>query len=172
VELAGTHQFTVGGRADRVLYHAQINRGTVDFVDGNGAVTRQITFANTPGFSLSTVESSAYIQDRWTPMHRVIIEPGGRWIAIIPGRANLFPLRTVLISTVGSRKEVQRPWQYYDPSVLRFDDHAVHRRPAVLDVRARLHCAQAEARCVGEGDLPRYGAIAVNKIHRPRLICA
>jgi len=68
-KLAGTHQFTVGGRADRVLYHAQINRGTVDFVDGNGAVTRQITFANTPGFSLSTVESSAYIQDRWTPMH-------------------------------------------------------------------------------------------------------
>ena len=33
-KLAGTHQFTVGGRADRVLYHADINRGTVQFVDG------------------------------------------------------------------------------------------------------------------------------------------
>src|SRR6476646_4107057 len=34
-KLEGTHQFTVGGRADRVLYHAQIHRGTVEFVDGN-----------------------------------------------------------------------------------------------------------------------------------------
>jgi hypothetical protein len=78
-KLAGTHQFTVGGRADRVLYHANIDRGTVQFVDGTGAVLRQITFTNAPPFSLSTLESSAYIQDRWTPMQRVIIETGGRW---------------------------------------------------------------------------------------------
>ena len=78
-KLAGTHQFTVGGRADRVLYHANIDRGTVQFVDGNDAVLRQITFSNAPPFSLSTLESSAYIQDRWTPMQRVIIETGGRW---------------------------------------------------------------------------------------------
>jgi hypothetical protein len=78
-KLAGTHQFTVGGRADRVLYHANIHRGTVQFVDGNDALLRQITFANAPPFSLSTLESSAYIQDRWTPMQRVIIETGGRW---------------------------------------------------------------------------------------------
>jgi hypothetical protein len=78
-KLAGTHQFTVGGRADRVLYHANIDRGTVQFVDGNSALLRQITFANAPPFSLSTLESSAYIQDRWTPMQRVIIETGGRW---------------------------------------------------------------------------------------------
>jgi hypothetical protein len=78
-KLAGTHQFTVGGRADRVLYHANIDRGTVQFVDGTGAVLRQITFTNAPPFSLSTLESSAYIQDRWTPVQRVIIETGGRW---------------------------------------------------------------------------------------------
>jgi hypothetical protein len=76
---AGTHQFTVGGRADRVLYHALIDRGTAEFVDASGTILRQLTFANTPGFSLSTLESSAYIQDRWTPVQRVIIEPGGRW---------------------------------------------------------------------------------------------
>jgi len=78
-KLAGTHQFTVGGRADRVLYHANIDRGTVQFVDGTDAVLRQITFTNAPPFSLSTLESSAYIQDRWTPVQRVIIETGGRW---------------------------------------------------------------------------------------------
>ena len=78
-KLAGTHQFTVGGRTDRVLYHADIDRGTVQFIDGNGALLRQITFANAPPFSLSTLEAGAYIQDRWTPMQRVIIETGGRW---------------------------------------------------------------------------------------------
>jgi hypothetical protein len=78
-KLAGTHQFTVGGRADRVLYHADINRGTVQFVDGTGALLRQITFSNAPPLSLSTLEAGAYIQDRWTPMQRVIIETGGRW---------------------------------------------------------------------------------------------
>ncbi|MCU1218859.1 MAG: hypothetical protein JWN42_56 [Candidatus Angelobacter sp.] len=120
-KLAGTHQFTVGGRADRVLYHAQINRGTVQFVDGNGAVLRQITFANTPGFSLSTMESSAYIQDRWTPMHRVIIEPGGRWDRDTFLGRNFFSPRiagTVLISAASETKFSAGIGIYYDRSNL------------------------------------------------------
>src|SRR5215813_12647738 len=75
----GSHQFTLGGRADRVLYHARIRRGAVDFVDGAGALLRQITFVNAPGFSLSTIESSAFLQDRWAPFERMIVEPGVRW---------------------------------------------------------------------------------------------
>jgi hypothetical protein len=120
-KLAGTHQFTVGGRADRVLYHAQINRGTVDFVDGTGAVTRQLTFANTPGFSLSTVESSAYIQDRWAPMQRVIIEPGGRWDRDTYLGRNYFSPRiagTVLISSASETKFSAGIGIYYDRSNL------------------------------------------------------
>jgi hypothetical protein len=120
-KLAGTHQFTVGGRADRVIYHAQINRGAVQFVDGNGAPLRQITFANTPGFSLSTVESSAYIQDRWTPMHRVIIEPGGRWDRDTFLGRNFFSPRiagTVLISSASETKFSAGSGIYYDRSNL------------------------------------------------------
>jgi hypothetical protein len=75
----GTHQFTAGGRADKVLYDAQIQRGTAQFVDGNDALLRQVTFTNAPGFGLSTMETSAFLQDRWTPFDRVIIEPGVRW---------------------------------------------------------------------------------------------
>ncbi|HET9364097.1 MAG TPA: carboxypeptidase regulatory-like domain-containing protein, partial [Candidatus Angelobacter sp.] len=75
----GTHQFTVGGRADRVIFDSQTHRGPVQFVDGTGTILRQITFSNTPGFGLSTVESSAFLQDRWTPFQRMIIEPGARW---------------------------------------------------------------------------------------------
>ncbi|MGZ4841770.1 MAG: carboxypeptidase regulatory-like domain-containing protein [Candidatus Angelobacter sp.] len=120
-KLAGTHQFTVGGRADRVVYHAQINRGTVEFVDGTGAVLRQLTFANTPGFSLSTVESSAYIQDRWTPTQRVIIEPGGRWDRDTFLGRNFFSPRiagTVLISTASETKFSAGIGIYYDRSNL------------------------------------------------------
>jgi Carboxypeptidase regulatory-like domain/TonB-dependent Receptor Plug Domain len=120
-KLAGTHQFTVGGRADRVLYHAQINRGTVDFVDGNNALLRQLTFVNTPGFSLSTVESSAYIQDRWMPMQRVIIEPGGRWDRDTFLGRNFFSPRiagTVLISSVSETKFSAGIGIYYDRSNL------------------------------------------------------
>src|SRR5260221_10186950 len=39
---AGTHQFTSAGPRDRVLYHALIDRGMVQFVDGNAALLRQI----------------------------------------------------------------------------------------------------------------------------------
>ncbi|HEX4604405.1 MAG TPA: carboxypeptidase regulatory-like domain-containing protein, partial [Candidatus Angelobacter sp.] len=79
-KLAGTHQFTVGGRADRVIYHAKIDRGPIEFLDDvNNTLLREITFSPTPAFGLSTMESSAYIQDRWSPMPRVLIEPGARW---------------------------------------------------------------------------------------------
>ena len=76
---AGTHQFTVGGRADRVIYHAQIDRSPVQFLDVDNNLVREIDFSQTPAFGLSTVESSAYIQDRWSPVQRLIIEPGARW---------------------------------------------------------------------------------------------
>lgn len=76
---AGKHQFTVGGRADRVIYHAKIDRSPIQFVDADNTVVREVTFSQTPAFDLSTLESSAYVQDRWSPVQRLIIEPGVRW---------------------------------------------------------------------------------------------
>ncbi|HLK54551.1 MAG TPA: hypothetical protein VKU42_13915, partial [Candidatus Angelobacter sp.] len=78
-KLAGTHQFTMGGRADRVLYHADIDRGPIQFLDANNMLVREVTFSQAPTFGLSTVETSSYVQDRWTPVSRVLIEPGVRW---------------------------------------------------------------------------------------------
>ncbi len=120
-KMAGTHQFTVGGRADRVLYHANINRGTVQFVDGNSTVLRQITFSNAPPFSLSTMESSAYLQDRWTPVQRVIIETGGRWDRDTYLDRNFFSPRvagTVLISAASETKFSAGIGIYFDRSNL------------------------------------------------------
>ena len=78
-KFAGTHQFTVGGRADRVVYQGDIQRGPLEFLDANNALLREITFSPTPGFGLSTTESSAFVQDRWIPVQRLLIEPGVRW---------------------------------------------------------------------------------------------
>lgn len=120
-KLAGTHQLTVGGRADRVLYHAAIDRGTVQFVDESRAVLRQITFSNAPPFTLSTLESSAYIQDRWTPMQRVIIESGGRWDRDSYLGRDFFSPRvagTVLISAASETKLSAGIGIYFDRSNL------------------------------------------------------
>jgi hypothetical protein len=117
----GTHQFTVGGREDRVLYHGDINRGLVQFVDGNGALLRQISFANTPGFSLSTLESSVYVQDRWMPVQRMIIEPGARWDRDSFLGRDMFSPRiagTVLIDQSSETKFSAGIGIYYDRSNL------------------------------------------------------
>jgi len=123
----GTHQFTVGGREDRVLYDAHINRGIVQFVDGNGVVLRQISFANTPGFSLSTLESSAYVQDRWMPVQRVIIEPGARWDRDSFLGRDLFSPRiagTVLVHQASETKFSAGIGIYYDRSNLALASNA------------------------------------------------
>jgi hypothetical protein len=86
-------------------------------VDGNALVVRQITFSNTPGFSLSTLESSAYLQDRWMPVQRVIIEPGVRWDRdSFVGRDYYSPriAGTVLISSASETKMSAGIGIYYD----------------------------------------------------------
>ena len=40
---------------------------------------RKTIFTNDGQFSLNTMESSGYVQDRWMPVQRVVIEPGVRW---------------------------------------------------------------------------------------------
>ena len=81
----GNHQFTLGGRVDRVMYHARISRVPIQFCASAACladqtqVLRQITFVNAPAFSLSTLESSAYLQDRWSLAERFLLEAGGRW---------------------------------------------------------------------------------------------
>ena len=47
-KLAGTHQFTVGARADRVLYHADLDRGPIQFLDANNTLVREVTFSQAP----------------------------------------------------------------------------------------------------------------------------
>jgi Carboxypeptidase regulatory-like domain len=75
----GRHQFSLGGRVDRVLFDGQANRTTIQFQDLNATPLRVITFSNAPHFSLSTLEPSAFVEDRWSARDRVTIEAGARW---------------------------------------------------------------------------------------------
>jgi hypothetical protein len=116
-KLAGTHQFTVGGRADRVIYHAKIDRGPIQFLDADKNIVREITFSQTPAFGLSTIESSAYIQDRWSPVQRVLIEPGVRWDRDSYLQESFFSPRiagTVLIDPKSETKASAGIGIYYD----------------------------------------------------------
>ncbi len=75
----GSHQITIGGRVDRVILHQFDFRVPIQFVDASNTPLRQITFQNVPAFSLSTLESSAYVQDRWSARERLVVEGGFRW---------------------------------------------------------------------------------------------
>jgi hypothetical protein len=75
----GSHQVTIGGRIDRVFLHQFDIRGPIQFVDAANTLLRQITFQNVPSFGLSTLESAAFVQDRWSARDRLVIEAGARW---------------------------------------------------------------------------------------------
>jgi hypothetical protein len=75
----GSHQFTVGGRVDRIYLHQTVSRVPIQFVDANNALLRQVTFQNASPFGLSTLESSAFVQDRWSALERLVVEGGLRW---------------------------------------------------------------------------------------------
>ena len=116
-KLAGTHQLTVGGRGDRVIYHAKIDRSTIQFFDDRHTLVREINFSATPAFGLNTLEASAYIQDRWSPLPRVLIEPGVRWDSDSYLERSFFSPRiagTVLVDLATETKVSAGIGIYYD----------------------------------------------------------
>jgi hypothetical protein len=75
----GNHQVTLGASVDRVIFDGTTSRSPILFLDQNSALLRQINFQNVPFFSLSTLESGAYIQDKWSALERITVETGARW---------------------------------------------------------------------------------------------
>lgn len=124
----GTHQFTLGGRVDRVIFHGAFSRGPFEFVDANNTLLRQVTFQNAPPFSLSTLESGAYAQDRWSAFQRLIVEAGGRWDNDSFLHRNLFSPRvagTLVVDTASETKLTAGIGVYYDRTNLSLASQAV-----------------------------------------------
>ncbi len=75
----GNHQFTLGASVDRIVFDGTSSRSPILFEDASGALLRQINFQDVPFFSLSTLESGAYLQDKWSARERITVEAGARW---------------------------------------------------------------------------------------------
>ncbi|HLY98840.1 MAG TPA: carboxypeptidase regulatory-like domain-containing protein [Candidatus Angelobacter sp.] len=78
IQWLGSHQITLGGSVDRVIFHDLVSRSQIQFIDQNSTLLRQIAFTNAPGFSVNTFESGAFLEDRWSS-GRLLLEPGVRW---------------------------------------------------------------------------------------------
>src|SRR5262249_24939665 len=98
----------------------QVSRVPIQFCANTGCaaqILRQITFVNAPAFSLSTWESSAYVQDRWSVAERFLIEAGGRWDHDSFLSRNMFSPRlaaTVVIDRASETKLSAGIGIYYD----------------------------------------------------------
>jgi hypothetical protein len=103
----GRHDFKLGTDIDRIAYDAQFNRTPITFLvaflnshpigpqpadicftakhDNSFPCTRYSTFSPTQPHEQNNTEVSAYLEDRWAPTNRLLIEPGIRfdWDAIV-----------------------------------------------------------------------------------------
>lgn len=75
----GAHQLAFGGSFSRVTLYQYFTRVSILTTDLNGGTTREVQFQNVAPYKLHTVEPGAYIQDRWSPAGRLLIEAGLRW---------------------------------------------------------------------------------------------
>jgi hypothetical protein len=117
----GTHQLAVGGMVDRQTSRLDVFRKPVLFIGTDNTVVRDIGFQNLPSFELSTVEESAYIQDRWSPRNRLVVDAGLRWDADTLTDRKVFSPRVgaaYLLSKASETKLSAGAGIYYDRSNL------------------------------------------------------
>ncbi len=74
----GRHEIRVGADFTDLRHREQAHRGPTLVFREDGTLARRITFVDPTPFERSNLESSAYLQDRWSPASRLIIEAGLR----------------------------------------------------------------------------------------------
>ena len=117
----GRHEIKIGTDVDRLVYHQSYDRHPFLVVRENGTLARKGTFVGSPFFQLNNVEVSGYVQDRWSPSERLLIEPGLRfdWDEIV--RDVLVSPRlgaTYMLGSSGNTKLVGGIGIYYDATSL------------------------------------------------------
>ncbi len=78
-EWHGTHHFTVGAQFERTADDQFAQRRPFDIETTAGVLVRSVTFAGSPSFEQNLFAGSAFVQDRWSPTSRLLIEPGIRF---------------------------------------------------------------------------------------------
>lgn len=103
----GRHDFMLGTDLDRLSYNQFFHRSTISAVREDGSLAFQAAFSGAVPARTYNSEISAYIQDRWSVLPRLLIEPGVRfdWDEVI--RRPLFSPRlagTYVLDAAGNTK--------------------------------------------------------------------
>ncbi|MBZ5525618.1 MAG: hypothetical protein LAP21_25630, partial [Acidobacteriia bacterium] len=117
----GGHQLAFGGSFSRVTLYQYFIRVPILTTDLSGGITREVLFQNVAPYTLHTTEPSAYVQDRWSPVSRLLIEAGVRWDADSKISRNLISPRvagTVLLARASETKLSLGIGAYYDRTSL------------------------------------------------------
>lgn len=79
VEWHGHHQFTLGAAVERTSDEQFATRNPFDIETISGVLVRSVSFTGPSLFEQDLVAGSVYLQDRWSPVSRLLIEPGIRF---------------------------------------------------------------------------------------------
>jgi len=118
---AGRHEIKVGTDITRLIYHQSFGRNPFLILRENRTLSQKATFVGSPSFARNNAEVSGYVQDRWFPSERLLVEPGLRldWDEII--RDVLVSPRlasTYMLGASGNTKLVGGIGTYYDATSL------------------------------------------------------
>ncbi len=74
----GRHELKFGATLDRILYHSLSQRQPYETFRAHGVPWRLTTFAGSPEYRGDNMEWSSYVQERWSPVSRFLMEAGLR----------------------------------------------------------------------------------------------
>lgn len=74
----GRHSLKFGITGDKIHYHQVSNRRAYEVLRKQGTCSRLVSFLGNPSFSRGSSEFSGFIQDRWFPTERLLVEVGTR----------------------------------------------------------------------------------------------
>jgi hypothetical protein len=78
-QLAGRHEIHLGIAADRIDETQHIERRPISILREDGTLYSRIVFSGPPEFFQNNVELGAYVEDRWSPLERLLVQPGIRF---------------------------------------------------------------------------------------------
>src|SRR5580704_8738541 len=92
VHFWGTHQFQVGGDAQRLDYDAQFQRTSFEIVGLNGLPASSTAFRGSGDFSRPNTAAASYLNDHWQPLKHLTVDLGVRqeWDELV-GRVAIQP---------------------------------------------------------------------------------
>jgi hypothetical protein len=120
----GRHEFKAGFDADRIVYHQFYMRRPISIFRDNKTLDRFLVFPGEPvAYQRNNTQGSAYAQDRWSPLERLLVEGGVRFdwdeivrdVAVQPRLAG-----TYILDANGDTKLSLGVGSFYDATNLSF----------------------------------------------------